>query len=104
VDTGVLAAIIGAVSSGGIATVVTALINNRLKKLEAVNNDIDAQVARWKAYSDKNDERIEALERRLEHCQGYLNQLERYILELERIIAKQLPETKLPERPDADMR
>ena len=96
----IILALIAIVSGGGLTAAINAMISHSKNKRELRDKDIDNRIAAWQKISEKNEDRIGQLEKKVEICNRGCKAHERYILKLEQIILRADPPLELPERPD----
>ena len=87
------------ISGGGFTALMNVWMESSKSKREARDKDLDERISTWRAASEKNELRIERLEKLLVVYERYFRSLERYILSLEQIIVRDAPALMLPERP-----
>jgi hypothetical protein len=87
------------VSGGGFTAVMNVWLENSKSKRDARDKDLDERISTWRLASEKNEVRIDRLEKLLVVYERDFRSLERYILSLEQIIVRDAPSLMLPERP-----
>ena len=97
--TDVVVALIAIVSGGSATAFLNVLLTHTKLRHESHEKDIDERIAAWQKISDRNEERIGELERKLDGCSERMKCLERYILALEQIIVRAGPPLELPPWP-----
>ena len=95
----VITALITIISGGALSTIINLLLENSRQRRTAKEKGIDERIAAWRKISEKNEERIAQLERKLEANSADMESLEQYVLMLQQIILKTDPSLALPERP-----
>ena len=95
----VILALIAMISGGGLTAVANIWIDHSKIKRATREKDIDERIAVWQKISEKNESRLELLERKLDSYDRDFRSLERYILSLEQTIVRAGPPLELPERP-----
>jgi len=91
--------LIAVISGGGLTALVGLIFDYSKKKREMNREDVDSRIVAWQKISDKNEERITNLEKKLEECYKTIKNLKLYILELEKTILRAKPPLELPEWP-----
>jgi len=92
----IIAALIAVVSGGGLAALINLLLDYKKQQRTTREKNVDDRIAAWQKISDKNERRIEMLEKKIEIYNSDKKSLERYILELEQIIVRANPPLQLP--------
>jgi hypothetical protein len=95
----VILALIAMVSGGGLTAIANTWIEHSKLKRVTREKDIDERITVWQKISEKNESRLELLERKLDSYDRDFRCLERYILSLEQTIVRAGPPLELPERP-----
>ena len=95
----VLIALISIISGGSVAGIITALWGKKRGEHEIRQDDIDSRILAWQQISDKHEQRLERMERKLEALNLDFTDLERYALALEKIILQMDPSVEIPPRP-----
>ena len=98
-DQDVILAAIAMVSGGGVTAVIKTLLDHAQRKQKAREKDLDDRIAVWQIMSEKNESRLETLERKLGIYERDFRSMELYILALERTIIRAVPPLNLPQRP-----
>ncbi|MCL2461921.1 MAG: hypothetical protein FWF44_04585 [Defluviitaleaceae bacterium] len=96
-------ALIAIISGGALTAILNVFLERGKQKRAAQEKNIDARIATWQTLADKNEGRLQQLEKRLEIYGNDLKSLERYVLILEQMLIKADPTISLPERPNLKM-
>lgn len=95
----IILAVIALISGGGLSAGIKIFLDHIKHKKALRGDEIDDRVMAWQKISQKNEERIERLEIKLELYERDFRSLERYILSLEQTIVRAVPPLELPDRP-----
>ena len=93
----IIAGLIAIVSGGSLTALIKVFLDYMKQKRITREKEVDDRIAVWQQLSNKNETRIEVLEKKVEDCDNYMKNLERYISTLEQTIVK--ADLELPERP-----
>jgi len=95
----VIIALAAIVSGGGLTALLSKIFERKKQKQETKDKHIDDRIAAWQKISDRNEGRLEQLEKKIEIYDKQIKLLERYILLLEQVMIKAVPPLEIPERP-----
>ena len=95
----IILAIIGLITGGALTTILNVFFENAKQKRSEVDKNIDDRILAWQKISEKNEERISQLEKKLEIYNNDIKSLERHIAILEQSILRIDPKSKLPKWP-----
>jgi cell division protein FtsB len=84
---------------GGLATVISVLFRVKKGKHDMQERNIDKRIEGFEKIADRNERRMEQLEKKQMILEGEIMKLEQYAFALERIIIQLDPTVKLPPRP-----
>ena len=97
--TEIIVALVSLVSGGGLTALFKFIVEYTQAKQKALDKNIDDRIEAWQKISEKNESKLEQLERKLESYERDIRSLEKYVQALEFMIARQVPNLDLPERP-----
>ena len=95
----IIVALIAIVSGGALTAFINIFLEHGKQKRAERDKSIDERIAAWQTLSDKNESRLELLEKKVEIYNSDLKSLDRYILVLEQKLLRVDPDNPLPERP-----
>ena len=95
----IITGLIAIISGGSLTALLDVLFDYMKQRHTTREKDVDARIAAWQQISNKHENRIEILEKKIEICEADRKILERYISTLERTILKANPPLRLPPRP-----
>jgi len=95
----ILVSLIAIVSSGALTALINVFLEHKTQRREDHEKSVDDRIAAWQKISEKNDDQIKQLEKKLDSYSKDLKSLDRYILVLEQTILKIDASITLPERP-----
>lgn len=84
----IILALIALASGGGLTALIKLILDNGKQRNQMMEKNVDARIAAWQKISDKNESRIEHLERKLEIYDMDMKSLEKYVLMLEQTIVR----------------
>ena len=84
----IITALIAIISGGSLTAAINAMISYSKNKREMRDKNIDDRIEAWQKISEKNEDRIGHLEKKIEACGRDCQIQERYILKLEQIILR----------------
>ena len=96
----IITAAIAIISGGALTGIINAVHEQRKNKREESARNVDDRIQAWQKISDKNESRMEQLERKLYVCcEKDFHNLDRYADALENLILRLDPTIELPPRP-----
>jgi hypothetical protein len=91
--------IISLISGGGLTAIAKLLIEGIQKKRNERKENVDDRIIAWQKISEREEEKVCILDKKIELYNRDFRRLDRYILELEQIIIRADVPIELPDRP-----